>query len=73
MIRAGRSQRLTVRVLMVGRRTLIAKDGHAFVIPAEAGIYCPIGTGLRWCDEVDDATAEAGNRGVLAVPRGTYG
>jgi hypothetical protein len=28
------------------------------VIPAEAGIYCAIGTGLRRCDEVDDTTTD---------------
>jgi hypothetical protein len=68
IIRAGRSQRLTVRVLMIGKCTPIAKDAYVFVIPAEAGIYCSIGTGLRRCDEVDDATAD-----MFAVSRGTYG
>jgi hypothetical protein len=46
MIRAGRSLKLTVRVLMAGKPTLIAKDGHGFVIPAEAAIYCRDGCSL---------------------------
>jgi hypothetical protein len=32
------------------------------VIPAKAGIYGAIGTGLRRCDVVDDTTTDTGNR-----------